>query len=62
MFTMQILTTPASNITPPMPLDGDSGLPGVEMWFGRNRSSEVGMLCHLDLCAVINTGKLHVHT
>ena len=61
MFTMQILTTPASNITPPMPLDVDNGLPGVEMWFGRNKSSEGGMFCHLDSCAVINTGNLHVH-
>ena len=61
MFTTQILTIPASNITPPMPQDVDNGLPGVEMWFGRNKFSEVGMLCHLDSCAVINTENLHVH-
>ena len=31
VFTAQILTTPAANINPPMPLDVDNGLPGIEL-------------------------------
>lgn len=44
-----------------MALDVDNVLPGVELWLGRNASSEVGLLMHLDSCAAMNTGKLSVH-
>ena len=61
VFTAQILVTPASDSNPPMPLDVDNGLSGVELWFGCEASSEIGLLCHLDSCAVMNTGTLQVH-
>ena len=61
VFRAEILTTPLSNINPPMPLDVDTGLPGVELWFGLEKPSEIGLLYHLDLCAAMNTGNLHVH-
>ena len=61
VFTAQILATPAVNINPPMPLDVDNGLPGVELWFGQDCASEVGLLCHLDSCAAMTTGNLKLH-
>ena len=61
VFTAQIIVTPTLAINSPMPLDVDNGLPGVELWFGHESVSEVGLLCHLDSCAAINTGNLHVH-
>ena len=61
IFVAKILTTPTSNLNPPMPLDVDSGLPGIELWFGRDASSEVSLLMHLDSCADINTVNLNVH-
>ena len=39
-----------------MPIDVDNGLPGIELWFGREEADEVGMLCHMDTCAAMNTG------
>lgn len=56
-----ILNTSTSEYVQPMPLDVDNGLPGIEMWFGKNEDSEVGFLCHLDTCAAMNTGNLRVH-
>ena len=44
-----------------MPLDVDNGLPGVELWFGRDAHSEIGLLCHIDSCAAMNTCNLQVH-
>ena len=61
VFTAQILATPASDSNLPMPLDVDNGLPGVELWFGREAPYEIGLLCHLDSCAAMNTGNLQVH-
>ena len=61
VFTAQIFTTPAANINPPMPLGVDNGLPGIDLWFGNDCNSEVGLLCHLDSCADMNTGNLRVH-
>ena len=42
-------------------LDVDNGLPGVELWFGHESMSKVGILYHLYSCATMNTGNLHVH-
>ena len=61
VFAADIFTTPAANINPPMPLDVDNGLPGIELWFGKEENSEVGLLCHLDSWAAMNTGNLRVH-
>ena len=44
-----------------MSLDVDNGLPDVELWFGHESMSEVGLLCHLESCVDMRTGKLHVH-
>ena len=48
IFTAQILATPAANINPSMPLDVDYGTPGIELWFGKYSSTDIGLLCHLD--------------
>ena len=37
------------------------GLPGIELCFGKVCTSEVGLLCHLDSCAAMNTVNLRVH-
>ena len=60
-FTAQVLTTPAAEYSPPVPLDMDNGFPGIELWFGKCERSEVGLMCHLDSCAVMNTGNMYVH-
>ena len=61
VFNAHIFVTPTEYLNSPMPLDVDDGLPGIELWFGQNESSEVGLLCHLDSCAATNTGDLTVH-
>ena len=43
-----------------MPIDVDNGLTGIELYFGREEANEVGMLCHMDTCAAMNTGNLAV--
>ena len=47
--------------TPQIPLDVDNKLPGIELWFGTSDENEVGFLCHMDTCAVMNTDNLAVH-
>ena len=44
-----------------MPLDVDNGIPVIELWFGRNEDSKVGLMCHLDSCATMNIGNLRVY-
>ena len=44
-----------------MPFDVDNDLSGVYLWFCYEYMSEVGLLCHLDSCATMNTGNLHMH-
>ena len=61
VYVAQLLTTPTSRLCAPMPLDVDNGLPGIELWLGRDAASEVGLLMHLDSCAAMNTGNLSVH-
>ena len=61
VFSAQILTNPASNTNPPMPLDADNALPVIELWFGKESPSEVGLIFHLDTCVAMNTGNLHVY-
>ena len=61
VLTAQIFTTPAANINPPIPLDVDNGLPGIELWFGKYYNSEVGLICHLDSCTAMNTWILRVY-
>ena len=61
VFTAQILTKLAANIDPPISLDVDNGLPGIELWFGKSSSTEIGLLCHLHSCAAMNIGNLRVH-
>ena len=58
VFTAQILTTSVANINPPMPLDVDNELPGIELWFGISTSPEIGLLYHLDSCAAMNKGNI----
>ena len=61
VFSAQVLTAPAAAYSPPIPLDIDNGLPGIELWFGKMDDSEVCLICHLYSCAVMNTGNLLVH-
>ena len=60
-FTAQIITTPAENVNPPIPLDVDNGLPGIELWFGKSTSTKIGLLCRLDSCDAMNIGNLRVY-
>ena len=48
VFTAQILATSASESNLLIPLDVENGLPGVELWFVRDSSSEIGLLCRLE--------------
>ena len=54
VFPANILIRDAATVTPPMPLDVDNGLPGIELWFGTHMN-------HEDTCAVMNTGDLLFH-
>ena len=60
-FLLPVMKTLNSNYVPPMPLDVDNGLPGIELWFGDTEKGEVGVLCHLDTCAAMSTGNLRVY-
>ena len=48
-------------VSPPMPLDVDTGLPGIELWFGMNSDNEVGSICHMNICAAMNTDNMKVN-
>ena len=48
-------------MAPPMSLYIDNGLPCIELWFDNNEENTVGFICHVDTCAVMNTGNLEVH-
>ena len=61
VFSAIILEASQQFTTPFMPIDVDNGLPGIELWFGREEANEVGLLCHMDTCAAMNTGNLAVH-
>ena len=56
VFTADILISDTKAITPPMPLDVDNGLPGIELWFGTSPDNECGFICHMDTCVAMNTG------
>lgn len=56
-----ILVNDMRCISPPMPLDVDNGLPGLQFWFGTEASNEVGFIYHMDTCAAMNTKNLTVH-
>ena len=56
-----MLTPPTSTMNLPMPLDVANALPGIEFYFGKEPSSEIGLLCHLDLCTAMNTGNLRMY-
>ena len=61
VFSAVILEVSQHIATPPMPIEVDNGLPGIELWFGREETDEIGLLCHMDTCAAMNTGNLAVH-
>ena len=44
-----------------MPLSLDDDLPAVVLRFGTSSDNEVPFACHLDTCAAMNTGSLHLH-
>ena len=60
IFSVNILVNDTLSISPPIPLDVDNGLPGIELWFGTSSENEVGYMCHMDTCAAMNTGNLMV--
>ena len=61
VYVAQLLNTQTSRLCAPMPLDVDNGLPGIELWLGRDTTSEFRLLMHLDSCATMDTGNLSVH-
>ena len=61
VFSARIFEVSQQITTPPMPIDVDNGLPGIDLWFGREETNKVGLLCHMDTCAAMNTGNLAVH-
>ena len=61
IFSANILVSNTPSMVPPIPLDVNDGLPGIDLWFGNNEQDEVGFICHMDTCAAINTGNLTVH-
>ena len=61
VFTVDIFVSDTLAVTPPIPLDVDKGLPGIELWFGTNLSNECCFIFHMDTCAAMNTGNLTVH-
>jgi len=60
-YSANIFISDTTNSTPPMPLDVDNGLPGIELWFGTCQKDELCFICHMDTCAAMNTGNLTVH-
>ena len=61
VYVSPLFTTPESGMIPPIPMDVDNGLPGIEMWLGRNEVTEVGLRMNLDSCTTMNTDNLRVH-
>ena len=60
-YSANIFISDTTSSTPPMPLDVDNGLPGIELWFGTSQEDELCFICHMDTCAAMNTGNLTVH-
>ena len=48
-------------MSPPIPLDVNNGLPGIELWFSDNEQNEVGFICHMNTYDAMNTGNLVVY-
>ena len=44
-----------------MPLLLDNGFPAAVLRFGATSEDEILFACHLDSCAAMNTGSLHLH-
>ena len=44
-----------------MPLSLDNCLPAAVIRFGTSSENEIPFACHLDSCAAMNTGSLHLH-
>ena len=63
MFTLSglLLNVASANVTRPMPLALDNGLPAAVLRFGTLSEDEIPFSCHLDSCAAMNTGSLHLH-
>ena len=45
----------------PMPLGLDNGLPGTLLRLGADSATQIGLFCHIDSCAAMNTGNLLAH-
>lgn len=45
-----------------MPIDVDNNLPGCEFLLGKDESTAMPMICHIDTCASLSTGNLRLHT
>ena len=63
MFTLSgsLLNVASDDVVRPMPLALDNGLPSAVLRFGTSSEDEVQFSCHLDSCAAMNTGSLHLH-
>ena len=63
MFTLNgtLLNVGATSDLRPMPLALDNGLPAAVLRFGTSVEDEIPFSCHLDSCAAMNTGNLHLH-
>ena len=60
-YSANIFISDTVSNMPPMPLDVDNGLPGIELWFGMSPTNELSFIFHMDTCAAMNTGNLTVH-
>jgi hypothetical protein len=61
-----LLQHDSTNLSRPMPLDLDNGLPGIVLRFDSKPTEPTenkppAWLCHLDSCAGMNTGNLAIH-
>ena len=63
MFTLSgsLLNIASADGIRPMPLALDNGLPAAVLRFGTSSEDEIPFSCHLDSCAAMNTGSLHLH-
>lgn len=63
MFTLNgtLLNVGSSPNLRAMPLSLDNGLSAAVLRFGTSSEDEIPFSCHLDSCAAMNAGSLHLH-
>ena len=61
IFSANILFSNTSSMAPPIPLDVNNVLPGIELWFSDNEKNEVGSIFLMNKRAAMNMGNLAVY-